>query len=71
MSDSTSDAARLKWLILGTIKDFISDFLWYDRKEDEELPRGTIEKAVKDGVVTKEEIVDVFREELFEHLEEI
>jgi hypothetical protein len=32
-------------LILGTIDDLVGDFLYYDRKGDEDLPRGAIEIA--------------------------
>lgn len=39
-------------IIENTIDDLISNFLYYDRKEDEELPVGAIEKAVKDGVLS-------------------
>ena len=46
------------------IEDMISDFLYYDRKEDEDLPRGEIEKMVKSGELTVDEIVEKFREEL-------
>jgi len=55
-------------LIISTIKDMVSDLMYYDRKEDENLPRGTIEKAVKDGVITKNEIVRIFENELSKHL---
>lgn len=34
-------------LILGIVEDLVADFLYYDRKEDEELPRGEIEAALK------------------------
>lgn len=50
--------------ILGHVGDLVSDFLYYDRKECEDLPLGAIERAVKDGVITKEEIVAKFAEEL-------
>ena len=57
-----------KELILDTISDIIAKFLWYDRKEDEELPRGEIEKAIKDGLITIEEICEKFKKELIEHV---
>lgn len=53
-----------------TIEDLVSGFLYYDRKEDEELPRGAIEKAIKDGLITKEQIVKKFAESLDEGLSE-
>lgn len=35
-----------------------------DRKEDEDLPVGAIQEAVDAGIITKEDIVDRFREQL-------
>lgn len=54
----TGDA--LKSAILGQIEHMFDMWLYYDRKEDYEVPRGAIEKAVKDGVITKDEITDAF-----------
>ncbi len=51
--------ARRK-LIENTIKDMVSGFLYYDRKEDEQLPCGAIEAAIAAGEVTEREIVDAF-----------
>tara|TARA_B110000046_G_scaffold172374_1_gene194091 strand:+ start:1779 stop:1961 length:183 start_codon:yes stop_codon:yes gene_type:complete len=56
--------------IENTIEDLVSDFLYYDRKEDEDLPRGAIQKAVKDGLITKEQIIKKFAESLNEGLSE-
>lgn len=53
-------AAELKKLIENTISDMAADLLYYDRKEDEELPVGAIERAVEDGIITKEEIISMF-----------
>ena len=50
--------------INNTIKDLVSDFLYYDRKEDEDLPRGAIQRAIKEGLITKEQIVKRFSESL-------
>jgi hypothetical protein len=44
----------------ATISDLVSSFLYYDRKEDRDLPRGAIEQMVKDGVTTPDEIVALF-----------
>ena len=51
----------MKDLILNTVDDLVGSFLYYDRKEDEELPRGAIDQAVADGEITVEEIVERFR----------
>jgi hypothetical protein len=39
-------------------------FLYYDRGEDEDLPRGSIEAAIAAGEVTVDEITATFREAL-------
>lgn len=51
-------------LILGTVDDLIAHFLYYDRKEDDQLPENAIEHAVASGEVTVDEIVLKFREAL-------
>lgn len=51
-----------------TVQDLVTDFISYDRKEDEELPRDQLEDAVRTGEVTIEEIVDRFRSELVRSL---
>ena len=57
-----------KQAILDTVDDLVSNFLWYGRKEDEDLPRGEIEKAIKSGVISIKDITDKFEEELRELL---
>lgn len=47
--------------ILATVDDLVTDFMHYDRKEDELLPRFAIEQAIQDGEVTVDEIVNRFR----------
>ncbi len=44
--------------ILDTASGLVSKFMYYDRKEDEDLPRGAIQAAVKAGEITADEIVD-------------
>jgi hypothetical protein len=58
----------IKEHILGLISDTISDLLYYDRKEDDDLPRGAIEAAIKRGDITVDEIVAKFKEELEQNL---
>ena len=60
---------ELKDTILGTVEDLVSNFLYYDRKGDEDLPIGAIEDAVKRGVVSIEDIVAQFGASLIESLE--
>lgn len=47
-------------LILITIQDSVTDLLYYDRKEDEELFVGDIDELVKNGDITIEEMVAEF-----------
>lgn len=51
-------------LILGTVDDLVGQFMYYDRKEDEQLPRGQIEEAIAAGEVSVDEIVAAFRKGL-------
>lgn len=51
-------------MILLTTTDLATDFLCYNRKEDEDLPVGAIEEALGEGEISVDEIVDEFRKEL-------
>lgn len=59
----------IKKTISNTISDVMAKFLYYDRKECEDLPQGAIEKAIEDGVITKEEICQMFIDEIFSEKE--
>ncbi len=59
-----SEDISQKELIFNAVDDLVSDFLYYDRKEDEDLPLETIEKAIRSGEITTKEIVEKFREVL-------
>ena len=50
-----------KQIIENTVDDLVADFLYYDRSEDEDLPRGAIEKAIASGIVTVDSVVARFR----------
>ena len=50
--------------ILTVLSDAVLDFMVYDRKEDEDLPRGAIEAAIEAGEITIEDMVNCFRTEL-------
>lgn len=45
------------------------NFLYYDRKSDEDLPMGVIEETIKNGLITVDEIVAKFKAELEKELE--
>jgi len=55
--------------ILATVDDAVSDLLYYDRKEDEDLPRGSIEDAVADHEISVDEMVETFRAALIKGIE--
>ncbi len=57
-----------KELILGHVQDLVADFLYYDRKEDEDLPRGQIQAAIKENIVTVDEIIECFSKKLRDSL---
>ena len=57
-----------KDVIIGVTEDLVADFLYYNRKEDECLPRGAIEEAVEAGVITVDEIIETFAESLRRNL---
>ena len=51
-------------VILTTIQDLVSNFLYYDRKEDDSLRVGEIEEAIQNGEITEAEIVQAFKDNL-------
>ena len=51
-----------KEIILNTIEDLCSDFLYYDRKGDEDLTMDELNNAVKKNEITVKEMVDKFEE---------
>lgn len=57
--------------VLATIDELVVKFLRDDRKDDEELPRGTIEKLIRAEEITIEDMVERFREGLEERLEKV
>ena len=55
-------------VIEATIKSLVADFLYYDRKEDEELKNGDIETEIDKGNLTVDDIVEMFKQELERNL---
>lgn len=54
----------MKDLIIANVNDLVSDFLYYDRKEDEDLSVEQLNAAIKSGEITIDEIADIFKSEL-------
>lgn len=57
-----------KKLILDTVSDLVTSFLYYDRKEDEALPEESIQEAVLNRELSKTDIIEKFRDELFDQM---
>lgn len=47
--------------VKDAVEDMVTNLLVYDRKEDEDLPQGAIEAAIKTGTVTIGQLVEIFR----------
>ena len=58
----------MKEHIYNTIEDLLSDFFYYDRKEDEKLRIWDIEQAVLVWLITEKEIQDKFIEIIHKNL---
>ena len=54
----------MKDLILEHVDALVSNFLYYDRKEDEDLPVGAIEGAILLEKISVEEVVEKFKSSL-------
>lgn len=61
--------AQTKDRILILVSDMMSDFLYYDRKEDSSCPVGAIENAILSGVISIDEILETIKEELLSSCE--
>lgn len=58
----------MKQTLFNLIDDTIAKLLYYDRKEDEDMPRGKIEEMIASGEVTVDEIVNRFKDQLVKGL---
>lgn len=50
--------------ILDAISDIVSDFVYYDRKDDDSLSSEELRTAVNRGEITIDEMVNEFRRHL-------
>jgi hypothetical protein len=62
---------ELKVKILNLIEDSVSDLLYYDRKNCEYVSLEEITSAIKDKIITLDEMVDKFRECLMPNFESL
>lgn len=60
----------IKERVFTTIDDLVSALLYYDRKEDEDLPRGVIEDLVGHGKLTVAEMTKRFEDKLREYFDD-
>jgi len=56
-----------KEIIFGSVEDLVSNFLYYNRKEDEDLPVGKIEEFIENKTISIDELVERFRQALLEN----
>jgi hypothetical protein len=54
-------------VILNTIANLVQNFLYYDRKDDENLKENDIVQAIDDKIISIDEIVDTFRKEILNY----
>ena len=54
----------IKQIILNKINNLASNFIYYDRKNDEDLPIEKLKEAINTGIITIDEIVNEFRKHL-------
>jgi len=50
--------------IKNIVTDMVADFLYYNRREDEDTPKGRIEELIHGGQLSIDQIVGWFRKEL-------
>lgn len=57
--------------VYQALDDLVASFLVHDRREDEDLPQGVIERLIAKDTMSIDDLVDRFREGLEGHLEYI
>lgn len=62
---SAKDKNSRRNRILRAAGDLAGTFMYYDRKEDSDLPEGEIEAAITAGEITIDEIIAKFRKSAF------
>ena len=62
-----SDEEKAAHVLELVIPDLVGALLYYDRKEDEDLPRGEIERLIAAGKLKVDDIVEAFSDNLKDH----
>lgn len=57
--------------VFAVIDDMIADLLIHDRRNDEDLPEGEVERLIQNNDLSIDDMVERFRESLEEHLEDL
>jgi len=70
MSLEDTDYKTVRDMILGYVEDEITDFLYYDRREDEDLELGMIEDAIESGEITTDEMANHWKKCLEKAIDE-
>ena len=60
---------ELEETIKAAVQNLVADFMYYGRKEDEDLTREQLNDALDRKVVTVESIGKVFADELAKHID--
>lgn len=61
---------ELREAVFLALNDLVNDFVYFARLSDDLIPVGRLEEAVRAGVVSVDEMVQVFEEDLRSVLEE-
>lgn len=71
INDARKKKEERKEILKDTIDGLASDLLYYDRKGDEDLPHGEIERMVKESETSIDEIVSIFKEKIIEGINNV
>jgi histone H3/H4 len=56
------DRDEQRELVLDAVTEAFNDFIFYDRKMDKALPWDALKRIVREGIVTKDEISERFKQ---------
>ncbi len=57
-----------KWLD-ANVEDLLSNFFYYDRKEDDIVNVAQMEKLIENDIITKDKLIAVFTKKIEENFE--
>ena len=65
----SNEDRKLKKTLFLTIEDSVKNFLFYDRREDEDLSTDTLFRLIASEAVTRQEILEAFDKNLNQQIE--